>query len=578
MPSPNASAVGPRFGLCPKPSIAPHIAQTTKVERDPHADFIPYTTDGALIAFANKRKPDFHNVKHDEKTENKPEKQQKLDLKPPLLQDTEIPLAQHFSPIVENHSDSPGSEHHTDYDEHTVDPVVSPTQEWTQPAVADGPDKSPGSKSPTSTREPGTPVHELFKPPPHEGVPCTETVADLTHRNTIWIGMAGEALQKVCTSHNPTLGQLILAVKSLTGGSDYLKPLTAVGSDLALSSQVEDWQIALLREIAFEPPKCPRSGCERKPELSGLTRIDVLWNQMGWVAVDEMTYYLQWFDKPDHPTSKPLILRGLPDDTLILGSWIMTAVEKAFEISADHSISTAILIDEHWIPIHLDVSFTGNLLTFTTTSSDVEIVRALTSDAFGGFEFDIQSKPMLTQFPADCGFQILAFIIGLGCKHASPTPISPDDATTWRRMFAGFLHSQDKDQDLVVSIRLGGMPTSTGFNKLISLLESHGVAKNRSTSLAQHLIQAIGHAGIQSILNSSKQWRDLKAKASACRPPIQLILDDELQAQNWKAKTGRKTLGKKTIQSQAVEQTFTTTTDTSASQSDSNPRGNLQTR
>ena len=116
-------------------------------------------------------------------------------------------------------------------------------------------------------------------------------------------------------------------------------------------------------------------------------------------------------------------------------------------------------------------------------------------------------------------------------------------------MFAQFLSNQSRDTDIVLSIRLGGMPENNRTRALIELLESHGVTKQRSATLANQLTQAIGQAGIQATLNSSKQWRDLKARASACRPPIQLILDDELQTQIEKRRQEGKPWGRKQTKS-----------------------------
>ena len=542
-----AFAVGNHPAVGPKPSVAPHIAYQTEADSTskPIHPMMPYSADGALLAFANKRKTDFHHCNHDDKTTSRPEKQQKTEIEPHSPPESDVPLAQQFSPSKEPEVTFTTTDFHPDHDETTAEAVVSPTQEWTHPAVAEDPSPSPGPVSSQCTREPGTPVHKLFKPPPPEGVPCTKISDPTFFRNTIWVGLEREPLHKSAMIGNPTLGQLAQAAKSLTGSTEYFKPLSAVGSDLALSASIQDWQTTLLRPVAFEPYKCPKSGCDRQPNLIGLPRVDALWNQMGWVAVDEMRYYLQWFDKPDHPTSSPLTFKGLPDDPILLGSWVMTAVEKAFALDSDYSIATALFIDDHWMPIHLKVSVTNNHLTFFTTSSDEETLRNLTSVAFGGFEFDIQSKPMLSQFPADCGFQALAFIVGMGSQVIYPKPLTPEEATSWRRMFAEYLRSQDKDQDVVLSIRLGGMPDGAHHRDLINLLESHGVAKQRSTSLANQLHQAIGHAGIQATMGSSRQWRDLKARASACKPPIQLIMDDELQAQIEKRRQEGKPWGRK---------------------------------
>ena len=528
---PKPFAVGPKPSAIPKPTAAPHIT-CESVDVHPtclHIPPIPYSAEGALLAFANKRKPHPQVEKTDDASLHRPEKKHREEHEGLDDNANDFPLAQHYSPTHETTTEVTDVDQVSEHDDTTNEPVVSPTQEWTQPAIADTPTQSPDTKSPISTREPGTPVHELFKPPSSKGVPCTDQLAQAIARQTIWLGLPSEPLLKLTLQDTTTLGQLTQAHTSFSNSVDYLKPLSAVGSDLALSDTAQDGQIVLLREVAFEPYRCPKTGCERQPDLTGLSRIDALWNQMGWTAVDEMDFYLNWFNKPEHPTTKPLILKGLPDDPIILGSWIMSAIENTLALGIDTKVATAIFLDDHWMPIHLEVSFTESQLTIFTTSSDLITIKNLTSTAFGDFDFDIKAVPMLSQFPADCGFQTLAFIVGKGLGDDCPKPITPTQATDWRRMFAGHLHGLDKAQDIVLSIRLGGMPEQPQHRDLIQLLEAHGVAKQRSAALAQQLQQATGHSGIQATLSSNRQWRDLKAKATACRPPIQLVMDDELR-------------------------------------------------
>ena len=530
----------------PRPSIAPHILKHP-ASTALHDVSIPeiYTEHGALLAFANKRKIDSVTHDHDAgvaEGDNQPPKCTKLNL--PTEEDAtiDIPPAQCFSPEAPSateHDASPNCFHDT-----AAHPAeeISPTQEWTQPAVADFiPSVSHSQTISTTTH---TDAHSNLSNHALPGEQELKPFPEFT-RSHVFIGMEHQSIRHTEVDVSSTWGQIASAEQKLHGFPVYLKPLSAVGSDLPNYAESQAGEIVLLRPIEFEPCQCPKTGRDSIPDLTGLTRIEALWNQFGWVAVDEMTYYLNWFNKPDHETTAPMVLRDLPDDPIKFGSWLLTAIEKASVTDTVYQVGTCILHDEHWFPLHVRISAKTNEMTICITPDSTAKIRSLLHRAFGDMEFSLQVQPVLSQFPADCGFQSLAFVIGFGNGDNTLKPIQSGEATQWRRMFASFLTNTDKHLDVVISIRLGGMPDMNTHKDLSNLLESHGVTITRSSALATQLISAIGLPGIQSVLSSSRAWRDLKSKASACKPPIQLIMDDELQAQIDRRRAEGKPFGRK---------------------------------
>ena len=532
-----------RTHAMPRPSVAPHIACKHDVQGLHETSTTQvYSNNGALLMFANKRKLEEAVSADNAAATNAASKHPKIAEAVPD-ESADVPPAQAFSPGEPSEPDEISI--HTEHD-------ISPTQEWTQPAIDPDlltDDHSLEFNPPTGSTAKERSDENMHIPKEedksiHQNKELTPLQA-LLQRRHVFIGLDKHLLQRVELTSPSTWGQIVSAEQTLQGISGFLKPVSVVGSDLPYYAEPEDGDMAILHPVGVDPLPCPKRGHDRQPELTGLTRLEALWNQQGWVAVDEMTYYLQWFNNADHPTTDPIVLKNLPDDPIRFGSWILTAFEKACEVDHPFHMGTCILHEEHWVPLHIQVSTTSNTMTLCTTPEASTFIQQLLQDAFGEIDHQLMTQPILSQFPADCGFQSLAFVIGLGNGMTSPHAIQPTEAIQWRRMFASFLCSSDKHADIVLSIRLGGMPEVSTHRDLVNLLESHGVFTSRSSALATQLISAIGTPSIQATLSSNRSWRDLKSKASACRPAIQLIMDDELQVQIENRRAAGKPFGRK---------------------------------
>ena len=365
----------------------------------------------------------------------------------------------------------------------------------------------------------------------------------------VWIGLEGEPLYQVRTDPDATIGQIVQAEVALSQLPAFMKPLSAVGSELSLGDIAVDCQIILVRPIGDDThSRCPCTGSRfTPPNVVGLPRNVALWNQLGWVAVDEMTFYLSSIHQACNAcTTSPLVLAHTPGDSRILGRWIVQACELVSQ--TEHTkIATACLIDRHWFPILLD--FDEDKVHVTVSPEMHSQIQSLIQDAFESEEYpscigQVRAQVVPTSFAADCGFQTLAFILH-HLRGDQTVPMPPSEAIEWRILFAQHLMNFHRHAEKVSQLELGGTFDHATHAELRKLLEEHGVQQQRSQAAARHLITVLGQVTIASILKSPKPWKDLKARSNQCQPPIQLVLADALQAQIEKRQKEGKSFGSK---------------------------------
>ncbi|CAL1144770.1 unnamed protein product, partial [Cladocopium goreaui] len=131
-------------------------------------------------------------------------------------------------------------------------------------------------------------------------------------------------------------------------------------------------------------------------------------------------------------------------------------------------------------------------------------------------------------FKADCGFQAVGWILSMLLDDTTQVPFSEDQAAQWRALFFHDLqHTGASEVNVFHPIILGGMQSQR--DQLQKLVTEHGVAPGRSRECADQLVQALGGSSIQQILASPRPWADLKSRASLLRPPIRIVLSDELK-------------------------------------------------
>ena len=67
--------------------------------------------------------------------------------------------------------------------------------------------------------------------------------------------------------------------------------------------------------------------------------------------------------------------------------------------------------------------------------------------------------------------------------------------------------------------------------RLTQLLKEHGVWAERADERAASIMERVPQDNIRSVLAAKKPWADLKQAANQARPPVKLIMQDELEAQ-----------------------------------------------
>eukprot|EP00435_Cladocopium_sp_Y103_P041629 s730_g11.t1 len=270
---------------------------------------------------------------------------------------------------------------------------------------------------------------------------------------------------------------------------------------------------------------------DHKPQLPAVTHLnrqDALWKQLGWVATDEMAFYLQMIGQPNLThTTPPLILTNTETDVTVIEEWIAKGIDQKTCEDTEVIMHTACLLNNHWFP--LSARFAQDLIHLTTTLPDLPKVQQLATAAFGEV-FQFHYKVPVGHFPADCGFQTIAWIMTQELHESHTTPMTTVEAIKWRALFAQHLINQNRALCVDFQVQFGGMTDQT-LADLSALLQQHGVKSERVTSLVNHLVQTLGIVTIKSAMGSARPWADLKARASAHQPPIKLVLAEELQMQ-----------------------------------------------
>ena len=266
------------------------------------------------------------------------------------------------------------------------------------------------------------------------------------------------------------------------------------------------------------------------PCLKGSTRAALLWQQGGYVAVDEMEYYLYMLECYQPTTIYGhLQLQNVPDHAkhTTLADYVIKVVGEAG--TDPNSCVKAFVVhhDNHWSPCVATVH--GPEIRLCLAPNDKKWMQPMIQTVLGDEIIKFQEHPMPTAFHADCGFQAIGWILSILLHEPTDVPFSGDQAIQWRHLFLKDLRHTGRDSELVMQpLCLGG--TQSVVDRLQDLVITHGVAEPRGKECADQLIQALGMPAIQQILTSPKPWADLKARANLHKPPIRVVLADELKA------------------------------------------------
>ena len=140
------------------------------------------------------------------------------------------------------------------------------------------------------------------------------------------------------------------------------------------------------------------------PILQGITRGQALWQQLGWVARDEMEYYLYMLECYSPGTTYGIL--DLPesiDNPAVFTDFILNAIREAGTDQDTNVRTCAIRHRHHWFPVVVAVK--GPDIHIHTAPMQQEFVSSMLEAGLGRQAVHVMTKPMPKAFPADCGFQ-----------------------------------------------------------------------------------------------------------------------------------------------------------------------------
>lgn len=459
---------------------------------------VPYNSKGGLLAFSKKRL-------HDEVNSSASVSEVCISKHDPLKvphREVDTESLHPFANVPRESSDSPPDE---------CFPGDSFTQSvmaniWDIEKVADAGFDSQQGICPTSANERPSHFVQIFYP-----------------------GDSRPSFVKV--ARDAAIGSIQVAEDKIGSVVQPTRPNNAVGVPFPIASTTVPFQQIFLRQVSsYRQPKCGESegpfwdfDCNQI-----VPRIDVLFQQEGWVAKDEMDFYLTFIQKSNVGEIVPS-LTELRDECVVIEWWSRCTLE-----AKNGPVASAICCHHHWIPVVV-TQFEDGIQTFTTNEGRHILETFLHVD-----RRSIVSLTTPQIFHADCGFQAIGVIIqsltDLGTTECKSTkrsiPVDAKTAVAWRRLFEHHLLVSGKATQMVRvgDIVLGGAKTGTPEEQIQDLLLSHGVPSDLVKERSENVLTRLGRGKVLTALRSHRPWAEMKAICNEISPKVQLVLPSELES------------------------------------------------
>ena len=364
--------------------------------------------------------------------------------------------------------------------------------------------------------------------------PQPESVGSTHHVVMHFPGIPSPLIVKV--NANSTIGQIVAAECALTpfaeGTNRSVRVVDRVGQLIPWSQKTYPMQHLVVHPATgYRPHGCHQHSGPPNWFQHGdsCSRIQMLYRQESWVAHDEMSFYLDLLTCHDECTSQaPLVFTHLPGQ---LSQWVQQCLSK-------HSswIVSAILLDNHWVPVVFNKSSSDSVQLFTTKEG-FQLFRC-EHQIPDGMQTQVITMPSL--FSADCGFQTVGWIMRILTDPAvrfrssivgSPIcPMTVTEAVTLRTLFEHSLWATPQARASVIpaQLPLGGALRETVEQSLHDILRSHGVPAEVADSRVASVLDKLGRVAVSKAMRSSKPWTELKHLANNVSPRMQLVLPSEL--------------------------------------------------
>lgn len=280
-------------------------------------------------------------------------------------------------------------------------------------------------------------------------------------------------------------------------------------------------------------------GCE-------LPRFKLLLVQQGWVAYDEMLFYITALaEKSKVRFVEPLIVMDLEDVPVLTEAWL----HHISQVATQGTVITAILWCGHWIPFVFQQG--PDQLLGISTEEGVNI-WPLTKDE----NCDMAAEGVVNAvFPNDCGFQSFAWLGARLGETIEQGKMSSDSAESWRFLFWQKLMLNAEQAKQWKYVMFGGHGDELQL-AVAAILKDHGVFGERVFARAKEVIDRIGKHEVQQAVASIRPWVAIKQLANKVTPKLTLVWEDEFNqvvkarskqgnAVGWKRKDGEKTVNPK---------------------------------
>ena len=353
--------------------------------------------------------------------------------------------------------------------------------------------------------------YEVVTSSPDDASPTFEVV-------TINVCKEEGALYHICAPKGTTVEQLLQAENQLHSRTEDCSLTDPMGECIPIHSQLrQDQFVKLSTDQTSAQDATP-------PNLWHDKRDILLWSQKGWVAKDEMEFYLSRVSQEYQVSFQaPCPISNNP-------SWEFQCCRHILDIAMNQTTQhgttciSAILHRDHWIP--LLVNNKEETIRVQTTPEMCDHLRSWWQHEMES-HCEFASFPFEQSFHADCGFQTIRWLVAI-IKGTENYPMSSWEASELRGSFHRFLEKMNiAEQWVDRPLVLGGM--NKDEPALQQLLQDHGVHHKRSQECAEHVLRVLGQQVVRQILSSPRPWADLKARASMQQPPIRLVLAEELQ-------------------------------------------------
>eukprot|EP00438_Fugacium_kawagutii_P019755 Skav205110 [mRNA] locus=scaffold2918:245006:249760:- [translate_table: standard] len=432
--------------------------------------------------------------------------------------------------------------HSHDHDRTAVRDSTSALDEPLQPPTAQGglfaSTTAPITEQPDVTTLEGNPSQEMdvalqsFQDPSEAGPPpkrhrgeevetsAIEVRARPVEDNVVFLISPDGEIFNVPFAPETTVANLLHAYNTFHG-TQHVAISTAMGTELDATSKLQQGWFLMLRDTQI------MSTFIEPPTLTQDRRANLLWQQQGWVSMDEMHHYVQFIEH-SYPSTmlNPVHIADRPDASTETTKVIVRAVKAAGEDVNTSIKAFLLLFQHHWVPVA--IKHQEGTIQICTESTFASLLAQVLQHTLGDHDMHILGTEMARTFEADCGFQAISWILQMLKDEPVSQPFTPQQAGQWRAMaHLHMTYSGEAEAFVYHELEVGGMQTTK--EDLQKLIVTHGVAPTRGHACADQLMQALGQSAIQAILRSAKPWADLKARANLVTPPIRIVQADELK-------------------------------------------------